>query len=221
MSILTKKKMLGFIAGGVLLAGAISPFVVQAAAEKCNFRPSPMGHQQMDPDKMAQHLADKFGVSKEEVVTYEKQGVHFQDLSKASLLAKASGKSLKDVMQTKTLDNTWKDVAASLGVTREQIRAIHQDMAAAKLETKLNIPKQTSLDLMQQGYRSRDIAVANELSKDTSKPIGDILGMRKINNTWYDVAQTLGVDEATFKQDMKDLRDAFPDRHRGFQGKGF
>lgn len=218
MNTLTKKRMLGLVAGGVLLAGAISPFVVQAA-EQCNFRPPAMGHQQMDPDRMAQHIADKFGVSKEEVLAYEKRGVHFKDLNHASLLAKASGKTLKDVMQIKTLDNTWKDVAQSLGVTKEQIKAVHQDMAATNLESKLSIPKQTSLDLMQQGYRSHDIAAANELSKNTSKPISDILSMRKINNTWYDVAQSLGVDEDTFKQDMKDLGVAFHHRDRGFQGE--
>lgn len=218
MNTLTKKRMLGLVAGGVLLAGAISPFIVQAA-EQCNFRPPAMGHQQMDPGKMAQHIADKFGVSKEEVLAYEKQGVHFKDLNHASLLAKASGKTLKEVMQIKTLDNTWKDVAQSLGVTKEQIRVVHQDMAAANLESKLSIPKQTSLDLMQQGYRSHDIAAANELSKNTSKPISDILSMRKINNTWYDVAQSLGVDEETFKQDMKNVGVAFHHRYRGFQGQ--
>jgi hypothetical protein len=221
MNTLTKKRILGLVAGGVLLAGTISPFIAQAA-EQCNFNPREMmGHHQMDPDKMAQHIADQFGVSKEDVLSFEKQGVHFKDLYKASLLAKASGKSLKEVMQTKTLDNTWRDVAASLGVTKEQIRAIHQDIAAARLETKLEIPKQTSLELMQQGYRSRDIAVANELSKNTSKPISDILTMRKINNTWYDVAQSLGVDEDVFKQDMKNLGVAFHHRYGGFHREGF
>jgi capsular polysaccharide biosynthesis protein len=220
MNALTKKRIMGMVAGGVLLAGTISPFIAQAA-EQCNFNPTAMGHHQMDPDKIAQHIADTFGVSKDDVLTYEKQGIRSKDLYKASLLAKASGKSLKEVMQTKTLDNTWKDVAASLGVTKEEIRAAHQDIEATKLERKLNIAKQTSLDLMQQGYRSRDIAVANELSKNTSKPINDILSMRKINNTWYDVAQSLGVDEDTFKQDMKDIAVAFHHRHRGFQGEGF
>jgi hypothetical protein len=220
MNVLTKKRIIGIVAGGVLLAGTISPFIAQAA-EQCNFQPNVMGHHRMDPDKMAQHIADNFGVSKDEVLSYEKQGVHFRDLYKASFLAKASGKSLKEVMQAKTLDNTWKDVAESIGATKEKIRAAHQDIEAAKLESKLNIPKQASLDLMQEGYRSHDIAIANELSKNTSKPINDILSMRKINNTWYDVAQTLGVDEDTFKTDMKDLAVVFHHRHRGFHGEGF
>lgn len=215
MNTLTKKKIIGLVAGGVIFVGAISPFIAQAA-EKCNFIPNRVGHHQMDPDKIAQNIADKFGVSKEDVLAYEKQGVHFKDLYKASFLAKASGKSLQEVLQTKTLDNTWRDVAKSLGVTKEEIKAARHDIEASKLESKLHIPKQTSLDLMQQGYRSNDIAVANELSKNTSKPMNDILNMRKINNTWYDVSQSLGVSDETFKQEMKALKAVFHHRHKGF-----
>ncbi|HEY3426686.1 MAG TPA: hypothetical protein VGL27_17965 [Negativicutes bacterium] len=220
MNALTKKRIMGLVAGGVLLASTISPFVAQAAVQ-CDFYPTMMRHHQLDPDKVAQHIADTFDVNKDVVLTYEKQGVRFKDLYKASFLAKASGKSLKEVLQTKTLDNTWQDVAISLGVTKEEIRATHQDIEATKLEKKLNITKQTSLDLLQQGYLSRDIAIANELSKNTSKPISDILTMRKINNTWYDVAQLLDVDQDTFKQDMKDLSVVFPRSHRGFQRESF
>jgi hypothetical protein len=220
MNALTKKRIMGLVAGGVLLASTISPFVAQAATQ-CDFYPTMMRHHQLDPDKVAQHIADTFDVNKDVVLTYEKQGVRFKDLYKAAFLVKASGKSLKEVLQTKTLDNTWQDVAISLGVTKEEIRATHQDIEATKLEKKLDITKQTSLDLLQQGYLSRDIAIANELSKNTSKPISDILTMRKINNTWYDVAQLLGVDQDTFKQDMKDLNVVFPRSHRGFQRESF
>lgn len=220
MNTLTKKRIMGLVAGGVLLASTISPFVAQAA-EQCDYNRPVRGHHQMDPDKIAQNIADTFGVSKDNVLNYEKEGVHFKDLYKASFLAKASGRSLKEVMQTKTLDNTWRDVAKVLGVTREKMRATRQDVEATKFETKLHIPKQTSLGLMQEGYRGHDIAVANELSQNTGKNINDVLSMKKINNTWYDVAQSLGVSDDTFKQDMKNLKAAFHHRHRGFQGEGF
>jgi hypothetical protein len=218
MNILTRKRVVGLTACVVILAGAVSPIAVQASAENdCSGQPPAMYQRHFDPDKIAQRIADTYGVNKEDVLKYNNEGVSFKDVFKASFLAKASGKSLKEVMEVKTYDNTWKDAAQSLGVTKEQMKATRNDIAATQLENKLQISKQTSLDLMQQGYRTRDIAVANALSNNTGKPIIDVLAMKKINNTWLDVASTLGVDDNTFQQDMKDLKTVF--HHKGFQGQ--
>jgi hypothetical protein len=217
MNILTKKNIIGLTAGVIILAGAVSPLAVQAAAENDgSWQTSSMHQRHFDPDKIAQRIADTYGVNKDEVLKYHNEGVNFKDVFKASFLAKASGKSLKEVMEVKTLDNTWKDVAQSLGVTKEQMKATRNDITATKLETKLHISKQISLDLMQQGYRARDIAVANAFSNNTGKSISDVLDMKKINNTWHDVASALGVNDNTFKQDMKALREAF--HHEEFRG---
>lgn len=222
MNSLTKKSIVGLTAGVIILAGAASPFTVQAAAANDCAGQLPAMHQHhFDPDKIAQRIADTYGVNKEDVLKYHNEGVNFKDVFKASFLAKASGKSLKEVMKVKTFDNTWKDVAQSLSVTKEQIKATHNDIVATKLEAKLHISKQISLDLLQQGYRARDISVANELSKNTGKPIIDVLGMKKINNTWQDVASVLGVDDNTFTRDKKDLRAAlhqeeFRGQHQSF-----
>jgi len=142
-----------------------------------------------------------------------------EGFSRAAVLAEASGKSLRDVMALKNPDISWKDVALSLGVTKEQIKAVHQDIAAIKLENKFSIPNQTGLDLLRQGYHPRHIAIANILSKKTGKSINDILGMKKINNAWYDVANDLGVDNTAFMQELKELKAAFPRRAgHGFRG---
>ena len=211
---MNKKAIASLVAGVLILGGAVTPFMAQAAEQQIPDRPA--GHHQIDPDKFAQHIADTYGTNKADILKYQQEGVNFRDLSKASFLAKASDKSLTEVLETKTLANSWKDVAKSLGVTREKVRAVRNEMAATQLEAKLSIPKQDSLDLMSQGYRSHDIAIANELAKNTSKPMIDLLGMRKINNTWQDVAQTLGVDDNTFTQDMSNIKAAFP--HHGFHG---
>jgi hypothetical protein len=214
-----RRNIIGLTLGAVVMAGAMSPFVAQAA-EQCDFNGPQMGHHRMNPAKMAENIADTFGVSKDSVLSYEKQGVHFRDLYKAAFLAKAGDKSLKEVMETKTLDNTWKDVVKALGITKGQIRAAHQDIEATKLEDKLHIAKQTSLDLMQEGYRGRDIAIANELSPNTGKTVKEILAMKQINNSWEDVAQLLGISDENFKKDMNNIKAAFP-HHRGFQAAGF
>lgn len=211
---MNKKTIASLVAGVIILGGAVTPFIAQAADQA-----SPADipeHHQMDPDKFAQNIADTYGISKDEILKYQQNGASFRDLSKAAFLAKASNKPLGEVLTAKTAANSWKSVANSLGVTREKVRAVRQDITATQLETKLSIPKQASLDLMNQGYRSQDIAVANELAKNTNKPIADILSMRQINNTWQNVSQTLGINDAAFTQDMKNIQVAFP--HHGFHG---
>ncbi|HWR55632.1 MAG TPA: hypothetical protein VN462_03915 [Negativicutes bacterium] len=133
-----------------------------------------------------------------------------EGFSRAALLAEASGKSLRDVMVLKKPDISWKDVAVSLGITKEQIKAVYQDIAAIKLRNKLSIPNETALALLRQGYHPRHIAVANILSKKTGKSINDILAMKRINNAWQDVADALGVDDKTFMQDLKELKAVVP-----------
>lgn len=218
INMLTKKSILGLTAGVVILTGSVSPLAVQAVVENDGACQTPAMHQRhFDPEKIAQRIAEKYDVNKDDVLKYCNDGIRFKDISKAAFLAKASNKSLKEVMEVKTYDNTWKDVAQSLGVTREQMKATRNDIAATRLETKLQISKQTSLALLQQGYRAHDIAVANALSNNTNKPINDVLAMKKINNTWHDVASDLGVDDNTLKKDMKYIRTVF--HNKGFHGQ--
>jgi len=210
MKLWNKKMVVGFMVGTFILAGIAIPFMAQAA-EIDGFASPGFQHRHLDPDKVAGKIADIFGVDKEEVLTYHDRGVNFITLCRASFLAKAGGQSLQKVMANKSYDNTWKDVAESLGITKEQRKATRQDIAATLLDKRLNIAKPTALGLMQLGYRARDIAVANELAKNTGKPITDVLSMRKINNTWRDVAESLGVAANTYDQDIQTLKAAFPE----------
>jgi hypothetical protein len=212
----TKKNILALTAGAFILAGATSPFIAHASELHPFNRPA-WGYHQVAPDKIAQNIAETFGVNKNEVLAYEKKGVHFRDLMKAAFIAKAGETSFDKVMQAKTFTNSWRDVAKSLGVTREKMRAAHQDVLAARMQEKLDISKQVSLNLLQQGYHLQDIAVASELAQNTGNPTNDILAMKKINNTWYTVAESLGVSKPAFRQDMKKLHTAFPffDHHFG------
>jgi len=210
----SKKLVIGLVSGAVIMTGTIIPFAAQAAESNGVGGPGYGMHQRnCDSDKLARNLADTFGVTKEAVLKYQQQGVRMKDLKRASFLAKASGKSLEEVMAAKTFTNTWKDVAQVLGVTKENMKTTRQDITSGQLEKTLNISKKTSLELMQQGYHSRDIAVANELANNTGKSLSDILSMRRINNTWKDVAQNLGVGNDTYKQDLQAVRAAFP--HKG------
>ena len=140
-----------------------------------------------------------------------------RDGGEPSLLAEASGKSLEEVMALKNSGNTWGDVAKSLGVTKAQVKAVHQDIAATKLENKLGISRQTGLVFLQQGYHPRNIAIADKLSKYTGTSMHDILSMKKNSNSWHDIANALGVDKNRFKQGMEELKTVFPHGGHGFR----
>lgn len=218
MKMLSKKALASLIAGTFIMAGAVSPFIVQAADieappamhDKCGPGQQRPGH---NPQEMAQHLADVFGIDQATVLQYSEKGMNFRDIGKAAMLANASGQSLDTVISHKTYLNHWKDVANELGVTKEQMKAAHQNVIATGLNKKIGLDKQTALDLLQQGYHPRDIGMASELAKNTGKTLDEILSMRKINNTWLDVATTLGVDKDTLKNDAKEL--GFGSHHHG------
>ena len=210
------------VAGTFIMAGAATPFIVQAAettqvpAGQHQKAHNGMEKRQITPDQAAQHISDVFGIDKATVLKYNTDGKSFRDISKAAFLAKASGKSIEDVISLKTPTNTWKDVTTTMGITKEQMKAARQDMVADRLNKKIGLDKQVTLNLLNDGYHARDIGMASQLSKNTNKSITDVLSMRKINNTWSDVATTLGVDQETFKKDIQELGFGF--QHKGHRG---
>jgi predicted transcriptional regulator len=215
MKIVSKKTIAAMIAGTFIIAGAASPFIVQAAdtQETSSSYHQKQEKRQINPEEAAKRISDTFGIDQATILKYHNDGMKFRDISKAAFLAKAGNKSINDVISQKTPTNTWKDVAAALGITKEQMKATHQDIAATHLNKKTGISKKTALDLLHQGYHPRDIGMASELSKNTKKPIKDILSLKKINNTWSDVAKELGINTETFKQDLKEI--GHGPHHRG------
>lgn len=192
-----KKTLVALLLGVFVLTGVVIPYTAQANPN--NNQPPAHGP---GPDLMVQALSDDFGLNRDEVSKYLHQGVNPHDMMLAAMLSKASGKSLTDVLAMKTLANTWGDVEQSLGIAKEQIRDLHEDMIATKMAKSLSVSKDNVLDLMKSGYIPQDIATAAILAKKTQKPIADILSMKKINNQWSDVAQALGIDQETFRQEM-------------------
>ncbi|MDT8902771.1 hypothetical protein [Anaeroselena agilis] len=207
MRLVSKKTVAIFVLGAFVLAGAaLSPLAQAAGPEKT--RPA-IEKRQFDPDKAAQRLSETYGIAKDTVLARLNNGANIRDVNRAAFLAKASGKTLDEVLDLKTGDNNWKDVAKTLGVTREQAKATFRGLSADKLNAKLGFDRATVLGLLEQGYKSRDIAVAGLLAENADKTPASVLEMKKINNTWRDVAQSLGVSDETFKQDMLKLRQAF------------
>jgi len=215
MNFISKQNIIGLATGIAILAGTMSPLIAEAVPQ-----PGPgaseqplmiIGQQKLDRDKIAQKLSDMCGVDKKDVLGYINEGVQFKDLSMAAFVAKASEKSLTDVMNVKRNYSDWRDAIKALGVTEKKMKASHNDIVSTLFENNLDIPKQTSLPLLEKGYQPRDIAVANELSINTEKPINDVLAMKQISNNWRDIATSLGVSDDTFKQDMDNIHEVlFP-----------
>ena len=199
----TKKRLLsGMLAGAVLLAGTISYAGAAAAQDsgqanarmerRDNMRPGQMP--QLDASKIAKHVAEQFGVKESEVLAALNDKRNFRDIAYTAILAKISGKSFSDVLAMKTKDNHWRDVQKSLGVTKEQMRAEQIEMTAAHLALSGDLTRAQAKEMLQNGYRPMDIAMAARIAKEKNEDIQIVLDSKKLNNTWWDVAKEFGVD---------------------------
>lgn len=218
MKILSRQHLAALLAGAFIMTAAATPFIVQAS----DIQQPPAGQHQRDqknhkmsPEQAAQRLSATFDIDQATILNYHANGMSFRDIGKAAFLANASGKAIQDVISLKTSENNWKDVATTMGITREQMHTARYNMTANRLQQKIGLDKQITLDLLQQGYHAKDIGIASQLAKNTNQPINDILSLKKINNKWSDVATTLGVDKETFKNDIKAMRHGFGHRGHG------
>jgi len=215
----SKHAVVLLVIGAFVFAGMVaSPFIVQAY-DQSKFRPA-AEQRHFVPNEIAARIAEQYGTDKATILQYFNNGTSFRDLRRASFLAKAGGKSLSDVLAQKTDDNTWRDVAQQLNITREQMKTMRHTLTADRLNAKLGLDKAAAFNLLEQGYRPRDVAMSNLLAQNTGKSVDSVLSLKKINNTWRDVSTTLGVNEDTLKQDLQKMQQAFPKRHGPRQYRG-
>ena len=202
---LSKKKMGILAIGTVMTLGAAFPLLANAATpdEGCGAPPEMhQGFHRHHGYGMFPGMEKELNITKADIDSYAAKGYNREDVVHAAFIAKASGQSLDKVLSYKTEDTTWKYVMKQVNVTPEQLKQTHQDMFADAISQKTGADKSDVLNLFQQGYHGRDIMMAAELAKDSSKSINDVIGMKKINNTWKDVASSLGVSESTIRQDL-------------------
>ncbi len=102
------------------------------------------------------------------------------DLYLVRTLAELSGKSVEEIREMKTDDNTWQDIAQQLGLDWEEVaKEIRQNVQILKGK---KVRHRTGL------YLVRTLA---ELS---GKSVEEVREMKTEDNTWQDVAQQLGLD---------------------------
>lgn len=169
---------------------------VAAVAQNANKTTAERPPFEMNPSEAARHIHEQFGVDESEVRAALMEHRDFHDVGQAAMLAKISGKSFSDVLALKTEDNDWKDVETQLGVTREQIRNEMNEMLAQRIGQCGDVDEATALKLLNNGYCDRDIAMAGKIAKASGKDIQSVLDLKKINNRWGDVAESLGLDRS-------------------------
>ncbi|WP_196592302.1 hypothetical protein [Pectinatus frisingensis] len=209
---LSKKKMGALAVGAVMTFGAAFPALTFAASQNdaygspydCYQGQGIGGHHK---NGMFAEMEKELNISKADFDNYRTKGYSGRDVMHAAIIAKASGKSLDKVISYKTADTTWHYVMGKVNVTDDQLRQVHQDLFTDGISQRTGVDKSAITNLFKQGYNGRDIMIAAELSKVSSKSIDDVMAMKKVNNTWKDVADSLGVNRASFRQDFGPMHD--------------
>lgn len=199
----SRKTIATFVAGAFILAGIASPLIVQAASASKERPAHYQCRQQINPEQAAKRLAADYGLDEALIAKYQKEGKHFKDLRQAAFFAKVSDKSFESVLALKTDKNSWKEVAATLGIDKEKAKAVRQELAARHMAEKYAIDQGDIQALFNQGYHYRDIAMAGLLAKQSGQPIDIIMAKKKVNNTWQDVGREIGIDLKGLKKDMR------------------
>ncbi|MEG6586149.1 hypothetical protein [Dendrosporobacter sp. 1207_IL3150] len=202
----TKKSIAALIIGVFILGGAVAPFIIKAVTANR----SSIDYRQIDPAKAAEQLSDRLNIDKDIILKHHSLGLSFKDITKAAYIAAAADQSIDYVINQKNSNNTWQDVAASMNISKEQIKTVKQTMIANRLQTTLGFDKQTTLPLIQQGYHSRHVAMAGLLANDSGKSINDIVIMKTKNNNWTDVGAKLGIDTSIIEKHKQELNEIFP-----------
>lgn len=202
LSTKTRKAIAALVAGAFIIAGIAGPLAAQAATPDKE-RPAQHQRHQINPEKAAKRLAAEYGLDEGVIAKYQKEGKTFKDLGRAAFLAKASGKSFEAVLALKTDKNTWKEVTKTLGVDKAKTKAVRQELAVKRITNRSGLDQSAIQNLFDQGYHTRDIAMAAMLAKQTAKSIDQVITHKKINNTWKDVAKELGVDLKALKKQKK------------------
>ena len=184
-----RKKFLAGLLGGALLMTGGQAFATppEMPDDDNNWQAEEAAH----IGGWAKYFSEKYGVDSAQVEQALNDGVHIEDVRHAAILSKLSGKSFSDVLAMKV---DWWQVADKLGVSHEQIKEFFKQEREESFAKHAGIDVKTLRGLIKDGYDIRDIGIAGKIAQAAGKDIKSVLGKRKINNTWEDVAKSFGVD---------------------------
>ncbi|MBC8015639.1 MAG: hypothetical protein H7X79_07845 [Sporomusaceae bacterium] len=221
MNILSRQKIAALVAGTFIMAAAATPFIAQAS----DIQQAPAGqHQwnqqnyQMSPEQAAQRISSAYGIAQSTIAYYNANGMSLEDIGKAAFLATASERSLENILSYKTPDNQWKDIAATIGITQEQMQAAYKnsdanrsneyfgldrqndkgikmspEQAAQRITSAYGISQATIAYYNANGMSLKDISKAAFLANASGRSLQNVISYKTTDNKWKDVSTTLGI----------------------------
>lgn len=212
MKNLQKKIVLAVLSGAIMVGSTVTALAAEqteaVAAEpaiqevqvldggdyskKMAMKPAPVIDEESYALMEAERLAKDFDVSRGDVVNYIYGGVHPKEIHHACMVAKASGKTLKEVMEIRQ-GREWPAVEEMLGVSREDIKAQMRELMAKRVAEDAHSDVKTVSKLLMEKYQPRDIEIAGIIACESGKNIRSVLNMKTINKGWWDVAKECGV----------------------------
>lgn len=204
-------KILTVAAATLLLSGIgsqFNPLLVNAAP------PPPPKMERVAPqvriDTEMQQLSDMYGTEKSLLMQYYNKGWKLKEISHGAFLAYASQKSFTDVMNLKN-ENSWPRVEYLLGLTPNDIKAAHDDLAAQYLSEKLSVNKTIITRLLQKNYSMGDVLHGILISQYCTASPEDIISMHNPPKTdWNTVADKLGITDEQMQEIRNTMRDVAP-----------
>ncbi len=204
-------KILTVAAATLLLSGIgsqFNPLLVNAAP------PPPPKMERVAPqvriDTEMQQLSDIYGIEKSLLMQYYNKGWKLKEISHGAFLAYASQKSFTDVMNLKD-ENSWPRVEYLLGLTPNDIKAAHDDLAAQYLSEKLSVNKTIITRLLQKNYSMGDVLHGILISQYCTASPEDIISMHNPPKTdWNTVADRLGITDEQMQEIRNTMRDVAP-----------
>lgn len=204
-------KILTVAAATLLLSGIgsqFNPLLVNAAP------PPPPKMERVAPqvriDTEMQQLSDMYGIEKSLLMQYYNKGWKLKEISHGAFLAYASQKSFTDVMNLKD-ENSWPRVEYLLGLTPNDIKAAHDDLAAQYLSEKLSVNKTIITRLLQKNYSMGDVLHSILISQYCTASPEDIISMHNPPKTdWNTVADRLGITDEQMQEIRNTMRDVAP-----------
>lgn len=204
-------KILTVAAATLLLSGIgsqFNPLLVNAAP------PPPPKMERVAPqvriDTEMQQLSDIYGIEKSLLMQYYNKGWKLKEISHGAFLAYASQKSFTDVMNLKD-ENSWPRVEYLLGLTPNDIKAAHDDLAAQYLSEKLSVNKTIITRLLQKNYSMGDVLHGILISQYCTASPEDIISMHNPPKTdWNTVADKLGITDEQMQEIHNTMRDVAP-----------
>jgi len=184
-----KKNLIAGILSGALIfsGGQALANPAEMSEQNQNWHEEEVAHK----DGWAKYFSERYGINSVQIEQALNDGIHIKDIKTAAVLAKISGKNFSDVLAMKV---GWIQVAEKLGITHEQIKNFYEQKRDEHFAKMTGLDVKTIQNLLKDGYNPRDIDIAAKIAKATNKDVKNVLGKRKINNTWDDVAKSFGVD---------------------------